>query len=308
MKIVWNCLKNLFVNIKYYFVPLGVAMFFIIIGFSVGIPIVINSIKTTFNGIAAEVGHASFDWLSALNKIFEKIVSIDQSNGLDSVFSTISDKDWVVSTLTEVAGALFGDSVSGQEIVNLIKGCAETITGTIAYIVIMAIIGFVTSFFVIMVAVRKSMTNSGWLKAILFSIVDTALFILFVWIYVKIKPVNAGVKTIINIAYGIGIIIFSFLESYVFYGIKKLKFKEAFNLKNILFWSLGNLITLIAGIGLTILPVVIIPWYGGIILAIPFVEIVFLVIHMNAESYIGQLADQRKKVIKEKKVKETKSA
>ena len=87
-----------------------------------------------------------------------------------------------------------------------------------------------------------------------------------------------------------------------------MKLKEVLNFKNILFWSLGNLITLIVGIGLTIIPVVVIPWYGGIILAIPFVEIVFLVIHMNAEGYIGQLADQRKKVIKEKKVKEAKSA
>ena len=304
MKVIKNCLKNLFVNLKYYFVPLGISAFFIIIGLSVGIPAVVGSIKETFNGIAAKLGSVEFDWLSALNKIFEKVTSIDQSKGLDSVLATVSDKDWLISALTDVAKALFGDSISGDEIVNLIRNCAQTIVSAFSYILIMAVIGFIVSFFVIMVAVRKSMTKTGWIKAILFSIVDTALFFLFAWIYIKVNPSQGWVKTLINIAYLIGIIIFSFVESFIFHGIKKLKLKEVLNLKNMLFWLIGNTLTLLIGIGLTIIPVVVVPWYGGIVLAIPFIEIVFLVIHMNAEGYIGQLANEKKQQTKAKKVEE----
>lgn len=303
MKIIKNCLKNLLVNVKYYFVPLGIVMFFIIIGISVGIPVILNSIKTTFNGIAGELGGVTFDWISALNKVIEKVVAIDQSDGINSVLATISDKDWVVTTLTQVAGALFGDSVSGQEIVGLIRGCAETITVTLVYIFAMAITGFIVSFLVIMVAVRKSMTKTGWIKAILFSALDTALFALFIWIYMLIKPGSAWVKTLVNIVYVIGIVVFSFLESYVFHGIKKVKVREIVNAKNLVFWIIGNTLVLLIGIGLTVLPVVLVPWYGGIILAIPFIEIVFLVIHINAESYVRDLILTKNKEPKQKQIK-----
>ena len=234
--------------------------------------------------------------------MIEKVVAIDQSDGLNSVLNTISDKDWVVSTLIQVAEALFGDSVSGQEIVGLIRGCAETITVTLAYIFAMAIAGFIVSFFVIMVAVRKSMTKTGWIKAIVFSVLDTALFALFIWIYMLIKPGSAWVKTVVNIVYVIGIIVFSFLESYVFHGIKKVKVREVVNVKNLVFWIIGNTLVLLIGIGLTVLPVVLVPWYGGIILAIPFIEIVFLVIHINAESYVRDLILTKNKEPKQKQI------
>lgn len=290
MKIIKNCLKNLLINIKYYFVPLGISAFFIIIGLSVGLPIVISSIKSTFNGIATQIGNASFDWMSALKKIMEKVVSIDQSNGVNSVLETISDPVWVFDTLKEVAQALFGDSVSAQEIVNLLTNCANTITNTFKYIVTMAIVGFVVAFFIIMVAVRKSMTKTGWIKAIIFSAVDTVMFFVFALIYLKINPSSGWIKTIINIAYVAFIVVFSFVESYIFHGIKRLRIKEVLNLKNIVFWLIGNALTLAIGVGLAVVAVVLVPWYGGIILAIPFVEIVFLVIHMNAESYVKELA------------------
>ena len=303
MKQIKTCLKNLFINLKYYFVPLGISMFFIIIAISVGVPLVVSSIKDTFTGISAELGGVEFDWPSAFNKIIEKVLTVDQSNGLDGVIKTVSDKDWVISTLTDVASALFGESVSGQEIVAMIRNCAQTIVTTFSLIAIMALTGFVIAFFVIMVAVRKGMAKVGWLKAILFSLIDTAILYFVSWVYLKIDPSAIWAKIVLNIVYVLVIVVFSFIESYLFYGIKKLKFKEVLNMKNILFWAIGNIIVLAIGIGLTIIPIVVIPWYGGYVLAIPFVEIVFLVLHINAEGYIGELAHEKKMQLKAEKAK-----
>ena len=302
MKVLKNCLKNLLINLKYYFVPLGFLMFFIVIGLSVGIPIVIASIKDTFNGIAVELGGVTFDWTAAFNKIIEKVVALDQSQGIDSILGTVSNKNWIFSTLTDVARALFGDSIGGQEIINLLKGCSETIINAFNYIVVMAIIGFVVSVFAMMVTVRKTMTKTGWIRAIVYSIIDTAIFIGFVLLYFEIKPSAAWVKILVSVGYSLGTIFISFAESYFFYGFKKLKVKEVINIKNILLCLLGNILVLILGVGLTLIPIIVIPWYGGLILAVPFVEIVFLVIHLNSDGYIGELAREKSEPKKEVEV------
>lgn len=302
MTAIKSCLKNLLINIKYYFVPLGIAMFFIIIGISVGIPVILNSIQETFNGIAARLEHVSFDWTSALNKIVEIVIGIPQTDGVNTVIETVSNKDWIVNTLTSVAWALFGDSISTQEIVTMIASCAQTIAATIALIVSLAMVGFVISFFVIMVAVRKSITKSGWIKSIFFSLVDTLLFAFLLWVYSLIGPLPLWLKILITIVYIFATVAFSFIESYVFYGIKKLKFREVLNIKNILFWGIGNILTLILGAAFALIPFFLVPWAGGIILAIPFVEIVLLVIHMNSEGYIKELATSKRKEAKAEKL------
>lgn len=303
MKIIWNCLKNLLINLKYYFVPLGISAFFIIIAISVGLPVVTDNIKATFVGIASELGHVDFNWSKAWEGIVIELAKLDSSGGMNGFLDQVSSSEWIVNTLKKVAFDLFGDSVNTQHIVDMITNCAQSIIGTISLIFAMAIVGFVVSFFVLMVSVRKTITKTGWWKAILYSILDTALFFVFVLIYLKIKPSQVWLKILINIIYVLGIVLFSFVESYFFHGFKKIRFKEAINIRSILFWFIGSIITLAVGVGLTALLAVLIPWYGGIILAIPLIEIVLLVIHLNAEGYIKHLAINKKKESKlEKKV------
>lgn len=288
MKQIKSCLKNLLVNLKYYFVPLGICMFFIVIASSAGIPLILDSIKSTFAKIGEEIGGAEFNWSDALSKLIEKVSSIDGS-GADSYLAVLTQKEWVVNTLTDVARALFGDSIDTSAVITSINNCATVVSGTFVTIVLLAVIGFAVAFFVIMIAVRKSSTKTGWIKAILFSIVDTALFVLFAWIYLKFNPSQVWVKVLVNIGYGLGMLFISYVEAYFFYAFKKLPFKEVFNVKNIIFLQIGNIITLVLGMLITIIPILFVPWYGGFILAVPFVEIVFLVVHMNYEVYIKKL-------------------
>ena len=271
-------------------------MFFIVIASSAGIPLILNSIKSTFAKIAEEIGGAEFNWSEALSKLVEKVSSIDGSGGVNSYLAAFTQKEWVLNTLTDVARALFGDSIDTSAIVASISDCATVVTGTVVTIGILAVMGFAVAFFVIMIAVRKSSTATGWIKAILFSIVDTALFVLFAWIYLKFNPSQVWVKILVNVAYALGMLFISYLEAYFFYAFKKLPFKKVFNVKNVIFLQIGNLITLVLGMLITIIPILLVPWYGGFILAVPFVEIVFLVVHMNYEVYIKKLVvDETKK-------------
>ena len=296
MKQIKSCLKNLLINLKYYFVPLGICMFFIVIASSAGIPLIIDSVKSTFAKIGEQIGGAEFNWSDALSKLIEKVSSIDGSGGVNSYLSALTQKEWVVNTLTDVARALFGDSIDTSAIVASISDCATVVSGTVLTIVLLAVMGFAISFFVIMIAMRKSSAKTGWIKAILFSIVDTALFVLFAWIYLKFNPSQAWVKVLVNIGYGLGVLFISYVEAYFFYAFKKLPFKKVFNLKNVIFLQIGNIITLVLGMLITIIPILFVPYYGGFILAVPFVEIVFLVVHMNYEVYIKELViDETKK-------------
>ena len=296
MQQIKSCLKNLLVNLKYYFVPLGICMFFIVLAASAGIPVILESIKATFAKIAVEIGGAEFNWSEALSKLVEKVSSVDASGGANSYLAVLTQKEWVINTLTDVAKALFGDSIDTSVIIGSINDCATVVSGTVITIALLAIIGFAIAFFVIMIAVRKSSAKTGWIKAILFSIVDTALFVLFAWIYLKFNPSQTWVKILVNIAYALGFLFVSYVEAYFFYAFKKLPFKQVFNLKNVIFLQIGNIITLALGMLITIIPILFVPWYGGYILAIPFVEIVFLVVHMNYEVYVRKLVlDEKKK-------------
>ena len=293
MKIIKSCLINFYKNLKYYFVPLGISAFFLVIALYVAIPIVVNSIEETFTGIATVLGKMEFRWQDALQEIINKAMKIDYSSQ-SSVVDTVTNRDWILNTLKDVATALFGDEASSEAVMNMIKGCVATISAAITILVAMAVIGFVVAFFVIILAARRSLAKVSWWKAILFALIDTVLFAGFIVLYFLLGNMALWAKMLISFAYAIVLIVISLIEAYVFYGVKVLKIKETVQLKNMGLLLLGNLITLVLGIAVTLIPVIALPGYGGYILAIPFLEIVFLVIHMNEERYVRDLSVMKK--------------
>lgn len=111
-------------------------MFFIVIASSVGIPLILDSIKSTFAKIGEQIGGAEFNWSEALSKLIEKASSIDGSDGVNSYLAVLTQKEWVVNTLTDVARALFGDSIDTSAIIASINDCAAVVSGTIVTIVV----------------------------------------------------------------------------------------------------------------------------------------------------------------------------
>lgn len=293
--IIKGCIKNMLKSLKYYFVPFGISVFFIIIALYVGIPIITGAIQTTFNNISTELGGMEFNWNDAWSAIITKVGKIDFGQGADGVINTVTDRDWLVTSLKDVAVALFGDQAAGSNINKLINGCVDNITTTISYIVVMAVIGFVVSFFVIMVVARKSIQQISWPKTILFSLIDTALFIFFVWLFEKINVGPTWSRVLVNLIYVLGVLVISLIEAYFFYGYKKLKVKEVFQAKNTLLFLGGSFLALLIGVAITLIPYLCLSGYFGLILCIPLVEIVLLVLHINIESYVKGLADRKEK-------------
>ena len=139
------------------------------------------------------------------------------------------------------------------------------------------------------------------------ALVDGIVGVIFLLIALKINTDNAGL--LILFVFGILIVnlVLSLLESYLFFGIKKVKFKKVFNIKNILTLLLGDAIDLVLCLGVVGLCFLSKSLFVAIFIAVPFVLLTIAVLGVNAATYTSTLAKEGK-ILKRAEIKALKEA
>ena len=102
-------IKNYFINLKYFFTPLGVIFLAIVIGLSVFIPGVIDSIKTLADGVSKLTSEVSVDFSALVDEIEGAIGALSWDDPIGSL-ATIFDSEWLNNTILAGINTLVGDS------------------------------------------------------------------------------------------------------------------------------------------------------------------------------------------------------
>ena len=270
---------------KYYLVPFGILSIFSLIGLRMGLTALSSTIKHFFDQAAEIASQAKIDGPGIWNAFLSHLLAVDFSD-LGQALKTIFSIDWFKSTLADMAKAFFGDSISMEQITELLQQTVVGIVMSFVAFMVMILLGILVGIFLLRFLIRKEMTHVKTGKALIFCLADTGMWLVLILLVVLLGRVASWLGTTILI---IGIISLPFLclcEGYLFYGIKKIPFGQAAHIKNILLIYLLELIILAITAAFTAIVFLLFKGLLSFYLALPIVEIGVIAISLTAENYI----------------------
>ena len=286
---------------KFYFVPLGILSIFVVIGLTMSISGITGELKSFFTQVGELAKSAKIDWNLVWQTLISETSKLDYSQSFNQLVQTVTSSAWLNDLLKAVVQAIFGGDIAEQA-TNLIRITIQNLISWVVVFFVLAVIGLVIGFFAVKILVRKELTEVKTGKLILYALLDSLFWGLFLILITFISGLNKIVSIIFMVIFGISLMFICLLEGYLFYGVKKVKFKEALNIKNVLKLYLVALI--IIAICASIVAIFFLIFHPVIALYVsfPFVEIAIAAISLNAESYVVELVHQKQ----EKPVKELK--
>ena len=293
---VKNGLKNFFHCLRYYLTPLGIFAIALVIAFSVALPGLIKAPKELFDGIS-QILNTPADWNAFFNYIVDKVTAFDWGNDLAGSAATVFNKTWLTTTLLEAIKEAFSSSGDvTEEIINLITKCIAGILLNIVIGLAIIVVGFIAGYIVLKMQIKRNIAKGKLRKVFLGSIlkivIDVILMGLGIWMTIKWSWSIFIFLLMFVFINGFG----NLIEAYIVYGTDNLKFKEVVNFKNFFLMYLTSLIIYAIGIGVTMGIALLLNNFVGLFLGLPLIEITMLVVGLNADSYVKEMADEKQNV------------
>ena len=286
-------IKDYLKCLKYYLVPFGILSIFFVIGLSGAITGISNTVKDFITG-ANELAHkASINWSGMWNAIVGEVMKVDYNQSLNGIAGTFFSKEWLLGTLKAIANAMFGDSITMDDIQNLLNNALTGLILALTLFIFMIILGFVLGIVLMKLLLRKELTHIKVGRLLLYSLIDAVIWILVIIGIAKLGSLASWTKIVIPVLVLLLLPLFCLMEGYVFYGIKKIKFKDAIKFTNVLKIYLIDLIIVLISAAITGLCLLIFKRFTAIYLAIPIVEIGIITIGLESENYIVNLVEKK---------------
>lgn len=279
-------IKNYFVNLKYYFTPVGTLAIGMVIGISILIPATLSALSQMLNGIIGIINDTQVDFNTVKDYLIESITSLSWSDPITSL-KTILSAEWIKTTLAECFRIVsvelqpYGDEIAAEvnRALSIIKIC-------LFVFIIFTVVGLVSGYYLTRFLVQRNVAKRGLRKFIIATLADalitTGLHIFCFCLYAIWKP-SVFFTTLLSLA------LFAFvslLEAYLIHGRNKVNIKRILNAKNGIFLILSDLIIFYFSIVLFFVAIVATNVIAGIFIGFAFVEIAYIVISLNAESYV----------------------
>lgn len=289
-------IKNYFVSLKYFFTPLGTMFLGMMIGLSFLIPGIFNAISSLVDGIGALGKNLNLDFKDVWNTLWANITSLDWNNP-NSALNTVFSTEWIHQILTDALETLLGTDFDTfkTQIENLVNDFANHIGIAIIVFFIWWIIGFIAGYILIRFLIRRNIARRGLWKYILSIICNAILSTVLVVTSVILFAIWHQSIFISFILILLLIGFFNLLEAFLIHGRKKVSFKRVVNLKNIGSYLLTNFLIFIISLFISLLAFLI-NAFMGLFVALSLFEIAFLVISMNAESFVKSLVIEDEEV------------
>ena len=278
--------------LKYYFVPLGILSIFTLIGLSISVTGIVSAVEAFFKKIAEMVNALEINWdgiWGALVTEFSKLhILEDVMGGLSRLFS----KEWITGTLAAVAREFFGDSLSLEQIAEVVTTFLTSIILNLVIFILFIVLGFVVGIFTIKLLIRKELTRVKIGKLILFSFLDALFWLAYIIIVNLLGSIAPWVNILVLV---ITVIFFTFiclLEGYLFYARKKVSFKKVVHIRNVLKLYVIQFMIIAVTAAISVLLILIFKPFIGIYIALPFIEIGIIAISLEAENYVVNMVDE----------------
>ena len=297
MKIFKTSLINFLRSLKYIFTPLGVLCLFLVIGFSIAIPNIINSVHTLVDTITETFGQYKVNSgtvsIALLN--FAKSLNTGSVSILD-----FTDASFLTNSLKTLLKDIFPNlDVDVAEVGALVTATVSEIN--IAFAVIFGVVGFVAGIFVTGSQIHSAIRKRTIGKLIIFAIIDSIISIAVIYLAV-FSIASLGLWGIaITVALFIAQSIFSFFEGWLIHGRKVIKLRKVLNFKNVFFLLLSTIVIILIGVGITALVNLANMIAVTAIIALTLFIVSQVVIACNAESYVITMVEHdAKDALKEK--------
>lgn len=279
-------IKNFFINLKYFFTPLGSMFLGMMIGISFLVPGVIQSGLILIDGVKALGENLHLDFGEVWNTLWKEIVALNWESPNQAI-ETIFSEDWLNQQVTNTLSVILGKDFElfkmeiGQLVSEFVKGLQLSVIVFIAW----WIMGFLVGYILLRFLVRRTIAKRNLWQYILNIFVNSLLVLCMLVICLVLFTIWAPS---ILLSYGLMLLLsgsFSLLGAYLVYGRKKISFRKVMNFKNLSSHFLANLCILLIALTMTILAVIV-NILLGIFTDLSLLAIAFLVMNMNAESYV----------------------
>ena len=289
---VKTSIKNFFKSLGFYFIPLGVMAFFIIIYLAFMIPAIVGDVRTTFEAIAEKLGTVQFNWEQVQGVVMSKVFEYAADPG--ALLGLASNPELIINLLKDTVMEAFGVQEVTNEIIALIQDCVAGISMRLVMLLIVMILSFIAGFVVLEVLLRRYLTEINMIKSILVSILNAILIagVLVLLLYLAFN--NEVAMWIVIVVAALFAIFGTLLEAYLFYGVRKVKFTQVINIKNVFTLILGSAISGGLFVGLICLCLLIPNGFARVFVMIPFIELCLCVLELNACAYVSTLAKEGK--------------
>lgn len=276
---------------KYYFVPLGILSIFVVIGLTASISGIISELKLFFNQVSELAKNVKLDWNVIWQTLLSEMSKLDYTQTFNELVNTVTSSGWLTNLLTAVVKAIFGEETA-QQAVGLIQTTIQSLLMWVTAFFVLSLIGLVVGFLVVKILVRKELTKVKVGKLILFAVLDSLFWGLLIMLMTYLSSINKVVSLIVTIVFVISLMFICLLEGYLFYGIKKVKFKEVMKVRNVLILYLISLIIIAIAASIVAILFLIFNPIIAIYIGFPFVEIAIASISLIAESYVVELVEK----------------
>ena len=278
--------------LKYYFVPLGILSIFTLFGLSICVTGIANAIETFFNKVAEMVNAIEINWDGIWAALITQFSKLNLLNDLNGGLAKLFSSEWITNTLAEVAKQFFGDSITMEQISEVVGTALTTIVINLVIFILFVILGIVLGIFTIKLLIRKELTKVKVGKLILFSVLDALFWLAYIIIVNLLSTIATWVSILVLV---ITVIFFTFIcliEGYLFYARKKIPFKKVVHIKNVLKLYVIELMIIAVTAAISVLLVLIFKIMIGLYIALPIIEIGIIAISLEAENYVVNMVDE----------------
>lgn len=287
-------IKNYFANLKFYFVPIGALAVGVIIGLSILLPGTVSAVKTLINNVTAILNETSIDFNEVKNFVIDSVRELDWYNDLLNSVKTVLSREWLTSLFNGCIDLVSADlQPYADQLNNEVNKAVATVTSLFGVLIFFAILGLIGGYFLTSYLVRKNTVKCSLWKYLLSALIDAiiapVLLIVCIWLFTLWKPSIFFSSLVSLFLFSLT----SLLSAHVVYGAKKVGSKQVLNAKNIFKLFAANFIIYYISIAIVVILSLLINVFSGILIGFSFVEIAFLVISINAKSYVSNLLPQK---------------
>lgn len=290
-------LKNYIKNLKFVFNPLGTIALGFVFGLSILIPVIMSSANTLVESVKSIFSNANIDLTALKESVVSAFQSLNWSEPLEAIKIMLS-RDWLMQTL-QMSLSTFVESMDVYTVplTAAIDTFCISVFAAFVGLIMFVILGVIGGYFLVKCFVRRNTVKRTFKKYILANIVDTLLSFLIIFVCAWLYTLW---KYSIFISVFFAFIIFgaiALFEAYIIHGRKKVNRADIVNVKNIVKLFVVDMLILAITALLVMLLILITNLYVGIFVGIALVQIAFVVIGINAESYVVELVAKNQGVL-----------
>lgn len=278
--------------LKYYFVPLGIISIFTVIGLYVSFTGIVSTVKGFITQAAEMAKQVTIDWNGIWQAFVGEFAKLNYVQDLNKLLSTIFSSTWMTSTLTSVAKAAFGESLTLEQITALATQTLGNLILFIALFFVFLVLGIAIGIIVTNLLVRKELTKVKVGKLILYSAIDITFWVALGILLFFLSSLNKWLGLILMIVFLLSFVFICLLEGWLFHGIKKIPLRKVLHIKNVLLLYLIELIIFASIVATTALLVLLFQLVVGIYIALPLLVIGISAIALSAENYVVHLVQK----------------